>query len=206
MAGFKKLFADAAKLLYLGVGISDPGTIARKIDLWQVSEDNGWRIHNLTVSPLNHKGKEAVRLESGGEGLALFEALELPVGKLDLSVAAINQTVGLVVRATNQHRYELILFKLVVNAASSKLTIEYGSRSAEIELPSHLNDEWIGIRVVVDSLFTAVFINGNNMPDLKVPSDENTGKGNFIGLWASGNSPGLIADLKYIQTKKRDFE
>lgn len=206
MAGIKKLFADAAKLLYLGVGISDPGTIPRKIDLWQVAEDNGWLVHHLTVFPLTHKGKDAIRLESDGEGLALFETLELPVGKLDFSVAAINQTVGLVVRATNQHRYELVLFKVVVNPASSKLTIEYGSRSAEIELPSHLNDEWISVRVVVDSLFTAVFINGKNMPDLKVPSDENTGKGNFIGLWASGNSSALVADLKYVQTKKRDFE
>ncbi|MDX2039922.1 MAG: hypothetical protein SF097_01680 [Acidobacteriota bacterium] len=215
MAGIKKLFADAAKLLYLGVGISDPGTIPRKVDLWKIAAGTNWRCFNLTASNLHHKGKEAVRLEASGgnasssgnsKSLALFEAVELPVAKFDLSIAAINQTAGLVIRATDQTQCEVVSFDVVANASSPKLTIRYGSSSAEVALPSHLVDEWINVRVVVDALFTAVFINGKNMPDLKVPSDANTGTGNFIGLWASGNSPALVADLKYIQTRKRDFE
>lgn len=209
MAGFKKLFADAAKLLYLGVGISDPGTIPRKVDLWKIAVGEGWRCFNLTAMPIHHKGKEAVQLEAqadSSESLALFEALELPLGKLNLSIAAVNQKVGLVVRAENHRRFELVSFEVNANSATLTLTVGIGIRSVELNLPSYLLGEWIGVRVVVDSLFTAVFVNGNNMPDLKVPTNEQTCKGDFIGVWASGETAALIAELKYIQTKKRDFE
>lgn len=206
MAGIKKLFADAAKLLYMGVGISDPGTIPRKIDLWQMAEGDGWKARNLSASNLNHKSKEAVRLKAGDgdAGLALFEGLELSNCKLDLSIAAVNQTVGLLVRAKDERSYELVLFD--VDAAAERLAIRLGERSAEVELPSHLLGEWIAIRVVVAPQFTAVFVNGNNMPGLKVPVNPQTSNGGLIGLWAGGNSEALVADLKYIQTKKRDFE
>ncbi len=209
MAGFKKLFSQAAKLLYLGVGISDPGTIPRKVDLWKIAAGEGWRCFNLTATPIHHKGKEAVQLEAqadSSESLALFEALELPLGKLDLSIAAVNQKVGLVVRAENHRRFELVSFEVNANSATLTLTVGIGIRSVELNLPSYLLGEWIGVRVVVDSLFTAVFVNGNNMPDLKVPTNEQTCKGDFIGVWASGETAALIAELKYIQTKKRDFE
>ncbi len=205
MAGIKKLFADAAKLLYLGVGISDPGTIPRKVDLWKIAEGEGWKVFNLSASVLNHKGKEAVRLKSLGDaGLALFEDLELSNCKLDLSIAAVNQAVGLIVRAEDENSYELVSFD--VDSAASKLAVRLGERSAEVALPLHLLGEWIAIRVVVAPQFTAVFVNGNNMPSLKAPTDDQTSKGGLVGLWVGGDSESLVADLKYIQTKKRDFE
>ena len=75
MAGLKKLFADVGKLLYWGVGISDPGTIPRKVDLWKIAANGGWKVWNLSASNLNHKGKEAVRLQtSEGDGLAFAHA------------------------------------------------------------------------------------------------------------------------------------
>ncbi len=122
MTGIKKLFADAAKFLYLGVGISDPGTIPRKVDLWKLADrdEKSWRRFNLSASKLHHQGKEAVRLESCGEGLALFEAVELPVGKLNLSIASnqtSGQTVGVAIRAENQNRYELVLFDVLSDAS-----------------------------------------------------------------------------------------
>lgn len=205
----RQFFSQAAKLLYLGVGISDPGTIPRKVDLWKIAAGEDWRCFNLTATPIHHKGKEAVQLEAqadSSESLALFEALELPLGKLDLSIAAVNQKVGLVVRAENHRRFELVSFEVNANSATLTLTVGIGIRSVELNLPSYLLGEWIGVRVVVDSLFTAVFVNGNNMPDLKVPTNEQTCKGDFIGVWASGETAALIAELKYIQTKKRDFE
>ena len=205
MAGIKKLFADAAKLLYLGVGISDPGTIPRKIDLWQIAEGNDWKVFNLSATNLNHKGKEAVRLKSsGGDGLVLLEDLELSNCKLDLSVAAVNQTVDLLVRAKDENSFDSVSFR--VDAGAGKLAIRLGERSAEVELPSHLLGEWIATRIVVAPQFTAVFVNGNNMPSLKVPADSQTNKGAFIGLWVGDGSEALFADLKYIQEKKRDFE
>ncbi len=215
MAGFKKLFADAARLLYLGVGISDPGTIPRKIDLWKIATGEGWKLLNRSASGLHYKGKEAVRFDSReGDGLALYEELELSFCKIDLSVAAINQTVGLVFAAKSEKSYRLIAFEIRTTDAFGqsqlKLIVGANEKRAELELPSHLLEEWISIRIVIDPNFTAVFINGDNMPCLKIPASESNqsesqpnGK---IGLWVAGNSEALFADLKYIQTRKRDFE
>lgn len=205
MAGIKKLFADAAKLLYLGVGISDPGTIPRKIDLWQIAEGNGWQVRNLSISNLNYKGKEAVRLAANGrDGLALLEGLELDECKLDLSIAVVNQSFGLLVRAKNENSFDVVSF--AVDAAAGKLAMSLGERSTEVELPQHLLGEWVGVRVVVAQQFTAVFVAGNNMPSLKVATNGQTANGEIIGFKVGSGSEALVADLKYIQTRKRDFE
>lgn len=203
--GIRQFLSQAAKLLYMGVGISDPGTIPRKIDLWQIAKS--WKTFNLSTTNLNHKGKEAVCLRAtDGDGLALYEDLELPNCKLDLSIAAVTQLAGLIVRAKDENSYEMVSFDVAAGAGKLKLVIGFGSRSAEVELPSHLLGEWIEVRVVVAPQFTAVFVNGNNMPGLKVPTDPQSGNGGLIGLWVGGNSEALVADLKYIQSKKRDFE
>lgn len=205
MASIKKLFADAAKLFYLGVGISDPGTIPRKIDLWQIAEGNGWQVRGLSASNLNHKGREAVRLEArSGDGLALLETLELQECKLDLSIAATNQHFDLLIRARSENSFELVSFD--VDAAAGKLAISLGESSTEVELPQHLLGEWIGVRVVIAPQFTAIFVEGNNMPSLKVTTTDQTANGELIGFRVRGGSEALIADLKYIQTRKRDFE
>lgn len=201
----RQFLSQAAKLFYLGVGISDPGTISRKIDLWQIAEGTGWKSFNLSASKLNHKGKEAVRLAAGGgDGLALLETLELQECKLDLSIAAVSQSVGLIVRAKDENSFELVSFD--VNAEAGKLAIGLGERTAEVELPHHLLGEWIGVRVVVAPQFTAVFVGGNNMPSLKTPTTDQTVNGELIGFRVRGGSQALVADLKYIQTRKRDFE
>lgn len=201
----RQFLSQAAKLLYLGVGISDPGTIPRKIDLWQIAEGNGWQVRNLSISNLNYKGKEAVRLAANGrDGLALLEGLELDECKLDLSIAVVNQSFGLLVRAKNENSFDVVSF--AVDAAAGKLAMSLGERSAEVELPQHLLGEWVGVRVVVAQQFTAVFVAGNNMPSLKVATNGQTANGEIIGFKVGSGSEALVADLKYIQTRKRDFE
>ena len=201
----RQFLSQAAKLLYLGVGISDPGTIPRKIDLWQIAEGNGWQVRNLSTSNLNYKGKEAVRLTAnGGDGLALLEGLELDECKLDLSIAVVNQSFGLLVRAKNENSFDVVSF--AVDAAAGKLAMSLGERSTEVELPQHLLGEWVGVRVVVAQQFTAVFVAGNNMPSLKVATNGQTANGEIIGFKVGSGSEALVADLKYIQTRKRDFE
>lgn len=205
MVGIKKLFAAAAKLLYLGVGISDPGTIPRKVDLWQIAQGGGWQVRGLSASNLNHKGKEAVRLATnGGDGLAWLAGLELDECKLDLSIAVVNQRFSLLVRAKNENSFEAVSF--AVEAAAGTLAMAIGERCAKVELPQHLLGEWLGVRIVVAPQFTAVFVAGNNMPSLKVATTDQTANGEFIGFKVVSGSEALIADLKYIQTKKRDFE
>ena len=197
----RQFLSQAAKLLYLGVGISDPGTIPRKIDLWQIAEGNGWQVRNLSTSNLNYKGKEAVRLAANGrDGLALLEGLELDECKLDLSIAVVNQSFGLLVRAKNENSFDVVSF--AVDAAAGKLAMSLGERSTEVELPQHLLGEWVGVRVVVAQQFTAVFVAGNNMPSLKVATNGQTANGEIIGFKVGSGSEALVADLKYIQTRK----
>ncbi|HMZ21813.1 MAG TPA: hypothetical protein PLD20_28030, partial [Blastocatellia bacterium] len=76
--------------------------------------------------------------------------------------------------------------------------------NATVELPSHLLGEWIPLRVVLNRQFTAVFVSGNNMPSLKVSASPEYTTGGRIGFQVEAEA--LIADLKYIQSKKRDFE
>ncbi|MBS1790375.1 MAG: hypothetical protein JST85_21810 [Acidobacteria bacterium] len=204
--GLRHFLSETAKLLYMGVGISDPGTIPRKIDLWKIASGEGWNVQNLSASHLNYKGKEAVRLKSGEvAGLALLETPQLPECKLDLSLAAVGQRIGLLVRAKGKDDSDLVSFQ-VEAGTSLNLGMQIGSTSATVELPTHLLGEWIGVRVVVASQFTAVFVGGNNMPSLKVPVSSQTGSGDLIGLWVDRNSEAVVADLKYIQSRKRDFE
>lgn len=199
-------FSQLGKLLYMGVGISDPGTIPRKLDLWKIASGDGWKVFNLSVANLNHKGREAIRLSAtSSHGLALVDDLQLPECKLDLSLAAVHQQAGIIVRATDEDSYDLVSFQVKANAGLT-LEIRLGNNAANVELPTHLLGEWIGVRVVVAPQFTAVFVNGNNMPSLKVPVSAQTSSGDLVGLQVADGAEALVADLKYIQSRKRDFE
>lgn len=199
-------FSQLGKLLYMGVGISDPGTIPRKVDLWKIAGSDSWKVFNLHAASLNHKGREAVRLAANGRnGLALVGGLQLPECKLDLSLAAVDQQVGIIVRATDENSYDLVSFQVKANATLT-LEIRLGDNAANVELPTHLLGEWIGVRVVVAPQFTAVFVNGSNMPSLKVPVSAQTSTGDLVGLQVTEGVEALVADLKYIQSRKRDFE
>jgi hypothetical protein len=211
MAGIRKTLTDLSKLLFLGVGISDPGTIPRKIDLWKIAAAEGWKLFNRSVSNLHYKGREAVRFDAGeGEGLALYSDLELSSGKVDLSIAGIRQRAGLIIRAKSETDFEVVCFDVVPESKNGlpgvRLSIQFNSTSAMVELPAHFLDEWISIRVVLEPQFTAVFVNGSNMPSLKVPAAQKQLPGGKIGLWNGSNSEALVADLKYIQSRKKDFE
>jgi hypothetical protein len=203
--GIGKIFSDAAKLLMMGVGISDAGTIPRKVDLWKIASGGEWQLSHCSASNVNYKAKEAVRLAaSGGEGLALYNALELFNCKIDLSIAATRQNVGLVVRAKDESNFETVSFGVGVEPL--RLQLQFDSKSVMVELPSHLLGEWIPVRVVLARQFTAVFVNGSNTPSLKVAATPDYASGGRIGFRIEGDTEALVADLKYIQSKKRDFE
>lgn len=207
MAGIGKFFSDAAKLLFMGVGISDSGTIPRKVDLWKIASGERWKLFQRSVANIYYKGKEAVQFEDGaGDGVALYQGLELSDCKIDLSLAAIRQNVGLIVRAKDDASYELVTFQLETESQKLSLTVRFQAQSAAIELPPYLLEEWVSVRVVLNPRFTAVFVSGNNTPCLKVPASQPPNPEGLIGLWVESQSPGLFADLKYIQSRKKDFE
>ncbi|MEP7340451.1 MAG: hypothetical protein ABI977_22155 [Acidobacteriota bacterium] len=209
MASIGKFFSDAAKLLFMGVGVSDAGTIPRRIDLSKIASADGWRLRNCSASSVEFKGKEAVQFDAReGEGLALYGDFELFIGKIDLAIAAIKQNAGLVIRARSESEYEVVKFEVEADSEAQrlKLTVRFDGQSAAIELSPRLIDEWLAVRVVLAQTFTAVFLNNSNTPSLKVPARTSSTSGGMIGFWIGDQSQALVADLKYIQSKKRDFE
>lgn len=207
--GIGKFFSDAAKLLFMGVGISDSGTIPRRIDLSTIASSDQWRLVNCSTSIVEFKAKEAVWLTAtGGNGLALYEGLDLSAGKIDLMFVGRTQSVGVAVRAQSEKSYEIVSFNFEADSEAGrlKLVVRFDSQSAVVELPPRLIDEWIAVRVVLATTFTAVFLNNSNVPCLKVGANQPYTSGGLIGLWIGDGSQSLVADLKYLQSKKRDFE
>ena len=205
--GIGKIFSDAAKLLMMGIGVSDAGTMPRRIDLWRMTAGDEWRLFHCTASKVNHKGKDAVRLTvTDGDGLAFYDGLEFSNCKIDFSLTGMTQRVGLAVRAQSETEFETVFFRVDAGAQALRLTLEFGTKSATVELPSSLLGEWIPLRVVLNRQFTAVFVNGGNMPSLKVSASPEYTAGGRIGFRIERGAETLIADLKYIQPGKRDFD
>jgi len=208
--GIGKFFSDAAKLLIMGVGVSDAGTIPRRVDLSGIAASAGnWRVLNCSASNVTFKGKDAVHFSAReGEGLALYEGLKMGSGKVDLAIAGVGQTVGLMIRAASEREYEVVQFDVDADGAAQRLnlTVRFGGSSTTVELSPRLIDEWLTARVVLARDFTAVFLNNSNTPSLKVPASAPYTSGGMIGFWIGDRSQALVADLKYIQSRKRDFE
>jgi hypothetical protein len=207
--GISKFFSDAAKLLFMGVGISDAGTIPRKIDLSGIAASAGnWRVLNCSASNVTFKGKDAVHFSAReGEGLAVYEGLNLATGKVDLAIAGVGQHVGLVIRAASEREYEVVQFDVDADGAAQRLrlTVRYGGQSTTVELSPRLIDEWLTARVVLARDFTAVFLSNSNTPSLKVSASAPYTSDGMVGLWIGDRSQAMVADLKYIQSRKRDF-
>ena len=219
--GIGKFFSEAGKLLIMGVGISDSGTIPRKIDLSKIvsppvvsAQDSAqnperWRLKNCSASIVEFKGKEAAWLTApDNDGLAFYDGLELSAGKIDLLLVARTQSVGVVVRAHHERGYEIVSFDFTADSEAGRLTlaVNFDSQRAIVELPARLIDEWVAVRIVLAQTFTAVFLNHSNVPCLKVEAKQPYVSGGGIGLWIGAGSQALVADLKYLQSKKRDFE
>ncbi len=213
MAGIGKFFSDAAKLLVMGVGVSDAGTIPHKIDLSKIASgtkgSGKWRRLNCSASIVRFKGKEAIRFDPhDGEGWALYDGLDLAAGKVDVAIAAIRQNVGLVIRARSESEREVVTFDVDADTEAGRLmlTVRFGGQHKVVELPPRLIDEWVMARVVVARDFTAVFLNNSNTPSLKVSAQTPDTVGGKIGFRIGDHSQALVADLKYLQSGKRDFE
>lgn len=205
--GIGKIISDAAKLLMMGIGVSDAGTMPRRVDLWQIAAGDEWRLFHCTASNVNHKGKEAVRLAAAdNDGLALYDGQGFSNCKIDLSLAGMTQRIGLAVRVQSEAEFETFFFAVDAEAQALRLRLEFGAERATVELPPPLLGEWIPLRVVLNRQFTAVFVNGGNMPSLKVSAAPEYTAGGRIGFRIERGAEVLIADLKYIQPGKRDFD
>jgi len=230
MGRVKQFFSDVFALFFMGVGISTTRPKQRKLDLRRLvnsedraseeSRDGGerWVLVNRAASSVEYRNQQAVRLDSrSGKGLAWVEDLRFSVGKIDLSVAAVKQDVGIAFHVQGEREFEAICFHIGKEAGdeteSQRVVVQYlstdpdrdANQEAQFDLPYGQSGEWFKVRAAISKEVIAVFIGGGNVPALRV---DTSGGGNVygsVGLWIGPGSSALVADFR-IHEVRSDLE
>jgi len=224
MGRVKQFFSDLFALFFMGVGISTTRTKQKKLDMRKLvsNRDRGaeerWVLINRVASSVEYRNKQAVSFDSRpGAGLAWVEGLRFSVGKIDLNIAAVKQDAGIAFHVHNETDFEAVCFHIGDEArdegASQSVVIRYLSTDpgrnanhvAQFDLPYGKSGEWIKVRTSISKQVIAVFINGSNLPTLRV---DNSGGGDVngsVGLWIGSDSSALVADLR-IHEVRGDIE
>src|SRR5262249_25770089 len=142
------------------------------------------------------------------KGLAWVEDLRFSVGKIDLSVAAAPQDVGIAFHVQGEREFEAICFHIgkeaVDETESQRVVVQYlstdpdrnANQEAQFDLPYGQSGEWFKVRAAISKEVIAVFIGGGNVPALRV---DTSGGGNVygsVGLWIGPGSSALVADFR----------
>jgi hypothetical protein len=224
MGRVKQFFSDLFALFFMGVGISTTRTKQKKLDMRKLvssgdrSAEERWVLVNRAASSVEYRNKRAVSFDSRpGAGLAWVEGLRFSVGKIDLNIAAVKQDAGIAFHVHNETDFEAICFHIGDEArdegASQSVVVRYLSTDpgrnenhmAQFDLPYGQSGEWIKVRTSISKQVIAVFINGSNLPTLRV---DNSGGGDVygsVGLWIGSDSSALVADLR-IHEVRGDIE
>jgi hypothetical protein len=224
MGRVKQFFSDLFALFFMGVGISTTRTKQKKLDMRKLvaGGDRGaeerWILVNRAASIVEYRNSQAVSFDSRpGAGLAWVEGLRFSVGKIDLNIAAVKQDVGIAFHVHNETDFEAICFHIEDEAraegASQRVVVRYlstdpgrnANHEAQFDLPYSKSGEWIKVRTSISKQVTAVFINGSNLPTLRV---DNPGGGDVygsVGLWIGSGSSALVADFR-IHEVRGDIE
>jgi len=209
MGRLKQFISDLFAMIFMGVGISTTRTKQRKFDLRELVAGDGWRLVNSSASIEEYKGKQAARFDARrGAGLAWVEGLRFSVGKIDLDIAAVKQDAGIAFHVQNEREFEAVCFHIGDEAQSEgetqRVVVRYFStdpdrdadHDARFDLPYSQSSEWFKARVSISKEIIAVFINGSNVPTLRL---DNPGGGEVygsVGLWIGAGSTALVADFR----------
>lgn len=218
MSKLRRFLSDLSTMFFMGVGISTTRTKQRKLDLRKLVSGNGWRLINRDAANVEYKGQQAVRLDSRPDaGLAWIEGLRFSVGKIDLDIAAVKQDAGIAFRIQHEREFEAICFHVGEEAQSEGETqgvdVSYfstrsgqtASRRTRFDLPYSRSGEWFKVRVSISREVIAVFINGSNVPTLRVDNSAGGETYGSVGLWVGAGSAALVADLR-IQEARSEIE
>ncbi len=230
MGRVKQFFSDLFALFFMGVGISTTRPKQKKLNLRKLvaNEDRGdgrsrgaeerLILVNRAATIVEYRNQEAVRFDSRQEiGLAWVEGLRFSVGKIDLMIAAIKQSVGIAFHVHNDREYEAICFHIGNEAREQgerqRVVVRYISTApdrpsnyeAQFDLPYGRSGEWFKVRITISNEVTAVFISGDNVPTLRVDNSGNRDVYGSVGLWIDSNSPALVSDLR-IHEIRSDLE
>jgi len=224
MGRVKQFFSDLLSIFFIGIGISTTRTRQRKLDLRKLVSDAGqrdeerWILINRAASSVEYRNRQALRLDSRpGKGLAWVEGLRFTVGKIDLSIAAAPQDVGVAFHIRNEREFEAVFFHIEDEArdegASQRVVIQYistypgrrVSHEARFDLPYSQSGEWFKARISISKEVMAVFISGDNLPILSVDTSSRGDVYGSVGLWVGPGSSALVADLR-IHVVRIDIE
>jgi len=218
MGRLRQFISDLFAMLFMGVGISTTRTKHRKFDLRELAAGDGWRLVNRSVSIEEYKAKQAARFDARcGGGLAWVEGLRFSVGKIDLDLAAVKQSAGVAFHVRNDREFEAICFHIGDEAQSEdesqSVVVRYlstdpdgdGNHEGRFDLSYSQSGEWFKARVSISKEAIAVFINGSNIPTLRL---DNPGGGEVygsVGLWIGAGSTALVSDFR-IHEIRSDIE
>jgi hypothetical protein len=224
MGRVKQFFSDLLSIFFIGIGISTTRTRQRKFDLRKLVSDAGqrdeerWILINRAASSVEYRNRQALRLDSRpGKGLAWVEGLRFTVGKIDLSIAAAPQDVGVAFHVRNEREFEAVCFHIEDEARdegdSQRVVIQYistyhdqrVSQEARFDLPYSQSGEWFKARISISKEVIAVFISGDNLPILSVDTSSRGDVYGSVGLWVGPGSSALVADLR-IHVVRIDIE
>ncbi|MGH9766021.1 MAG: hypothetical protein ACREAB_01200 [Blastocatellia bacterium] len=224
MGRLKQFFSDMFAMFFMGVGISTTRTKQRKLDLRKMVSGAGegpgerWILVNCAASSVEYKGKQAVRLDARrGAGLAWIEGLRFSVGKLDLDIAAVEQDASIAFHVQNEREFEALCFHIGDEARSEdeiqSVAVRYVStgsaqdmdHEARFDIPYSKSGEWFKARISISKEVIAVFIDGGNVPCLRVDNSSGGEVYGSVGLWVGAGSSALVADFR-IHEVRSDVE
>jgi hypothetical protein len=221
MGSVKQFFSDLFAIFLMGIGISTTRLKQKKLDLRKLASnaDHGsresrvagerWILVNRAASGVEYRNQHAVRLDSRPDvGLAWVEGLRFSVGKIDLTIAAVKQDVGVAFHVRNEREFEAVCFHVGNEAQdegeNQRVVVRYisagpdrnANHEARFDLPYSQSGEWFKVRTSISKEAIAVFISGGNIPTLSVDTPGGDEVYGSVGLWIGPGSSALVADFR----------
>jgi len=230
MGKVKQFFSDLSALLFMSIGISATRPKQRKFDLRRLVYDANrsfggsrgreetWVLVNRAASSVEYESRQAVRFDSRpGTGLAWIDGLRFQTGKIDLKIAASPQNVGIAFDIGSERDFEAICFYIGNEARNEgeiqRVVVKYLSTNPDrnvtheshFDLPYARSGEWFKARISISREVIAVFIDGGNLPTLRVGLSEDAEVNGSVGLWIGPGSSAIVDDFR-IHVVRKDFE
>jgi hypothetical protein len=194
------------------------------IDLTTVGRDSRWKIVGRTVSPVEIKGKQAIKVSEGdGMGVVWLDGYDFANGVIDVDLLGRSAPVqgsflGIAFRVVDAQTHDVVYFRpFNFRAADSirhshavqyashprwpwqTLRSEHPGQYERAVVPAPDGDEWFHVRVVVARPKVSVFVNGATQPALVVDELSDRAHGS-VGLWVGEGSGGHFANLRVRRT------
>jgi len=185
-----------------------------------VGTDPHWKVFGRTVSVVDMKGKQAVKLsEAPGMGVVWLDTYDFADGTIEADMLGRSQPVqgsfvGIALRVVDGQTHDAVYFRPFNSRATDstrhahavqyvsdpdwtwqRLRTERPGRYEKPVVPEPDGDEWFHVRIDVARPRIQVFVNNATTPSLVV-DELSTRTHGPIGLWVGEGSGGYFASLR----------